>query len=114
MPRGTGSTPRKRDKCPTHLPGEALSHNPTPARPPPTPPRISRQLVQPLPRDAENLTAHNSGYVYISCTPFNGGGGVLTSVELTGQSGIWEIHNSFLPPPPRAPRVSPSYLSGPN
>ena len=30
-------------------------------------------LVQPLPREAENPTAHQSGYVYISRTPFDGG-----------------------------------------
>ena len=32
------------------------------------------QFVQPLPREAENPTPHNSGYVYISRTPFDGGG----------------------------------------
>ena len=32
------------------------------------------QRVQQLPREVENPTAHNSGYVYISRTPFDGGG----------------------------------------
>ena len=35
--------------------------------------RAFTQSVQPLPREAENPPAHNSGYVYISCTPFDGG-----------------------------------------
>ena len=57
-----------------------------------------------------NPTAHNSGYVYISRTPFNGGR-VPTFAELRGQSGVREIYGSFLTPP-RAPRSSFSYLSG--
>ena len=62
---------------------------------------IVGQLVQPLPREAENPRVHSSGYVYISCTPFNNRGG-LTSVHLIGQSGVREIHRSFLtrPSPP--------------
>ena len=58
------------------------------------------QLVQSLPREAENPTAHNLGYVYISRTPFEFlRGGVLTPVELIGQSGVREVHGIFLTPP---------------
>ena len=53
-------------------------------------------LVQLVPREAENPTAHNSGFVYISRTPFDGR--VPTAVESMRRSGVWEIHGSFWTP----------------
>ena len=71
------------------------------------------QLVQPLPREAENPTAHNSGYVYISRTPFDGGDPHTRIID----RAKWRTGNpQFIFDPPRAPRVlsvSLSYLSGP-
>ena len=67
-------------------------------------PLQSAQRVQRLPREAENLTAHNSGYVYICRTPFDADGPDARRIHRSK----WRTGNQwFIFDPPEPPGCLP-------